>query len=222
MGPNVPKPPYQCPKDILPRLEQDARMTPWLPLETLMAFDIRFVTHNEFKADEASSILALVGITVVALPITLEELQTDDTDRLVKDKTLKAFRQVGRPLFVEHTGLYLTHLNRLPGGLTQVFWDTLQANRFAELFGSTPDPTAEAKTIIGFTDAKNFFTFEGSISGRIAPQPRGSQAFQWDCVFVPDGHSQTFAELGDRKNDISMRRRALDALATFLVQRGYV
>jgi XTP/dITP diphosphohydrolase len=46
--------------------------------------------------------------------------------------------------------------------------------------------------------------------------PAGLRDFQWDCVFVPDGYTETFAEMGDRKNDISMRRKALDAFAVFL------
>lgn len=187
-----------------------------------MRLDIRFVTSNPHKIEEAQSILSRSGVRVVALSQKLEELQTEDTIALVKNKTLKAFEVVGRPLFVEHTGLYLRYLNDLPGGLTQIFWDKLEAERFSALFGSTSDTFTLAKTVIGFTDGRGFYTFEGSISGHIAPEPRGSRDFQWDCVFVPDGESRTFAEMGDHKNEISMRRVALDRLATFLGERGRV
>ncbi|WP_268870415.1 MULTISPECIES: non-canonical purine NTP pyrophosphatase [Halopseudomonas] len=44
-------------------------------------------------------------------------------------------------------------------------------------------------------------------------QPPG---FQWDCVFVPNGHIQTFAEMGEAKDEISMRRKALDQFAAYL------
>ncbi len=178
---------------------------------------LRFVSGNEFKLKEAAQILEAAGITVVSLQIPISELQVRDTDQLVKDKTLKAFRRVGRPLFVEHTGLYLAHLSGLPGGLTQIFWDTLQAERFAEMFGRTNDPTAVAKTVIGYTDGRQFKSFEGEISGKIASEPRGPADFQWDCVFIPEGHNKTFAELGtDIKNRISMRRIALDRFVSFL------
>lgn len=181
---------------------------------------IRFISSNPFKLKEAAAILMKADVTVIPLKIKVDELQTEDTPRLVKDKLLKAFAKVGRPLFVEHTGLYLTHLNGLPGGLTQVFWDTLEAKRFSELFGSSPDPSVIAKTVIGYTDSQAFYKFEGEVEGTIAPVPRGSPEFQWDCVFVPKGFSQTFAEMGEQKNEISMRRIALDKFADFLKNRG--
>jgi len=128
---------------------------------------------------------------------------------------LKAFEYLGEPLFVEHTGLYLDYLNGLPGGLTQIFWDRLEADRFAQLFGN-PDQKVLARTVIGYIDGKLCHFFEGEVSGRISSEPRGPRGFQWDCIFVPEGFDQTFAELGDKKNEISMRRQALDKLATFL------
>ena len=64
-------------------------------------------------------------------------MQTTDTQRLVRDKLLKAYKRIGRPMFVEHRGLYVERINGLPGGLTQIVWDTLQPERFAELFGRT-------------------------------------------------------------------------------------
>ena len=37
-------------------------------------------------------------------------------------------------MFVEHTGLFIEALNGFPGGLTQLFWDTVGAERVAALF----------------------------------------------------------------------------------------
>jgi XTP/dITP diphosphohydrolase len=181
--------------------------------------ELRFVSDNRFKHEEAKTILDPMGIHVLPLAIKIAELQTENTKQLVQDKTLKAFKAVGRSLFVEHTGLYLNHINGLPGGLTQIVWDTLQADKFSELFGNVTDPGAIARTVIGFTDARRFYFFEGEIKGRIAQQPRGTRDFQWDCVFIPDGFDQTFAEMGEKKHNISMRRRALDAFANFLSRK---
>lgn len=181
---------------------------------------VRFLSGNTHKINEAAAILAAVGVEVVPLRIKLAELQTPDTELIVKDKAAKAFHQVGHPLFVEQTGLFIDRLNGFPGGLTQVFWDTLKADLVSELFGLGEKTGVTARTIVGYCDGRTIALFHGEIGGRIAPKPLGNREFQWDCVFIPDGETLTFAEMGDRKNAISMRRRALDKLAQHLKETG--
>jgi XTP/dITP diphosphohydrolase len=181
--------------------------------------EIRFVSNNPHKLAEAGAILGRKEISVLPCKLKIEELQTTDTPQLVRDKLLRAYREIGKPLFVEHTGLYLAHLNGLPGGLTQIFWDTLKAERFAELFGKLPsDTSAVARTAIGYCDGRKMYDFDGEIAGRITPKPRGPRGFQWDCVFQPTGYSKTFAEMGKKKNSISMRLIALEKLAAYLAK----
>jgi XTP/dITP diphosphohydrolase len=53
----------------------------------------------------------------------------------------------------------------------------------------------------------------GALEGRIAREPRGSEGFGYDPVFVPEGEEQTVAELGDEwKRKHSHRARAARAL----------
>lgn len=181
-----------------------------------MKRQIRFISSNPLKIEEAKKILNSDGFEINAAHLKIEELQTEDTDNLIRHKTLMAFRKIMRPLFVEHTGLYLDSMNSLPGGLTQIFWDNLGANRFSEMYGKIQNTKALAKTTLGYVDGKRIHIFTGEISGEISPEPKGNKDFQWDCVFIPTGFSETFAEMGDRKNDISMRKRALDNFLGFL------
>jgi XTP/dITP diphosphohydrolase len=178
--------------------------------------EITFVTKNRFKFSEASELLADIGVTLKLEEISLSEIQTEKIEDIVRDKSIKAFKRIGKPLFIEHTGLYITSLGGFPGGLTQVFWDKLTADPFAKIFGSLPDTTVIAKTIIGYCDGKKIYTFSGEIHGNIASEPKGDRSFQWDCVFIPQGYSETFAELGDIKNSISMRKIAFDEFKKFL------
>ena len=60
---------------------------------------------------------------------------------------------------------------------------------------------------------------EGICNGTIAFAPRGTGGFGYDPLFIPDGHTQTFAELPDTiKNQISHRARALMGTRLFLSQ----
>ena len=59
--------------------------------------------------------------------------------------------------------------------------------------------------------------FDGVCEGRMICEPRGGNGFGYDPLFVPNGHDQTFAELGDDvKNRLSHRARALEKLKACL------
>lgn len=59
--------------------------------------------------------------------------------------------------------------------------------------------------------------FEGRCPGRLLREPRGGAGFGYDPLFVPDGESASFAELGDvAKNHLSHRARAWQNLAAWL------
>jgi XTP/dITP diphosphohydrolase len=61
--------------------------------------------------------------------------------------------------------------------------------------------------------------FDGACEGKILFEPRGQNGFGYDPLFVPDGFTQTFAELGDEvKNKLSHRAKALEKLKVFLRQ----
>jgi XTP/dITP diphosphohydrolase len=56
-----------------------------------------------------------------------------------------------------------------------------------------------------------------TLEGLIGPEPRGSEGFGYDPIFVPDGEERTVAELGDHwKTANSHRARAARALLVAL------
>ena len=60
----------------------------------------------------------------------------------------------------------------------------------------------------------------GVLEGRIAVEPRGSEGFGYDPIFVPDGEERTVAELGNEwKAQGSHRARAARALLDALAPR---
>jgi XTP/dITP diphosphohydrolase len=60
--------------------------------------------------------------------------------------------------------------------------------------------------------------FESVCEGRIALQPAGRGGFGYDPLFIPTGHEQSYAELGEEaKNRISHRAQALEKLRAALV-----
>jgi XTP/dITP diphosphohydrolase len=179
--------------------------------------ELRFISSSAAKIAEVRQILAPFEVAVSPVDLKIEEIQTEDLQALVRHKALTAFDKVRRPLLVEHTAIYLDHLNGFPGGLTALFWDRLREERFCELFGTTADPGLTVKTMVGYVDGRKIAYFEGAVAGRVAPAPAGDRGFGWDCAFIPEGRDVTYAELtAEEKNRISMRRLALEQLAAHL------
>jgi len=61
----------------------------------------------------------------------------------------------------------------------------------------------------------------GTLAGRIADEPRGSEGFGFDPIFVPEGETSTVAELGDDWKAVhSHRARATRSLLLRLGEAG--
>jgi XTP/dITP diphosphohydrolase len=63
----------------------------------------------------------------------------------------------------------------------------------------------------------------GELKGKIAEAPMGGNGFGYDPIFIPEGHTQTLAQMtDDEKNQISHRARALEALMLEIKKHGIV
>ena len=61
------------------------------------------------------------------------------------------------------------------------------------------------------------FGGQGKSTGTIAPEPRGTEGFGYDPIFIPDGYDKTFGELGEEvKSTLSHRARAFALAAEFV------
>ncbi len=69
-------------------------------------------------------------------------------------------------------------------------------------------------------EIENCQCFDGACEGRIQFSASGQGGFGYDPLFVPDGFTQSFAELGeDVKNKLSHRAMALEKLKVFLTTK---
>ena len=84
---------------------------------------------------------------------------------------------------------------------------------------SAPDRGAQFRCVLALTalgQADKTELFDGICRGRISQAEAGDGGFGYDPLFIPDGFTQSFAELGaDTKNTLSHRANALAKLAAF-------
>ena len=62
--------------------------------------NIRFISSNQFKIEEAEKILGEVGVEIIPISLKIDEIQSDDTHKLICDKALKAFENPKFPKLI--------------------------------------------------------------------------------------------------------------------------
>lgn len=92
-----------------------------------------------------------------------------------------------------------------------------KTGRFRCVIAFTPVPTGRVEVASTTCEANEAELatqiFDGACEGAILDAARGVHGFGYDPLFVPNGFSETFAELGEEtKNRISHRSRALEKL----------
>lgn len=174
-----------------------------------------FITGNKNKFKEAQAILP----EVEQLDIDLPEIQEIDSHEIIKAKLETALAHAQGECIVEDTSFYLDCLNGLPGPLIKWFLMAVGKEGLMDITRKFNNDKASAKTMIGYARNKEeIYFFEGIIEGRVV-SPRGDSGFGWDPIFLPNGHERTFAEMNtEEKNEISMRRIALNKLKEFLTR----
>ena len=113
----------------------------------------------------------------------------------------------------EDSGIEVAALGGAPGIHSARWAEDPIARLLAELEGVTDRQARYVCELLAIAPGGQELRGTGTLEGRIADAPRGSEGFGYDPVFVPDGEELTVAELGnDWKRANSHRARAAAAL----------
>jgi XTP/dITP diphosphohydrolase len=185
-------------------------------------------TANPGKLAELDRILAggRVDVELVGLgefpgaPDVAETEATFSGNALLKARAIAAF--TGLPSVADDSGLCCDALNGMPGVLS-ARWSGRHGDDAANLalvlgqLEDVPDVRRGAQFVcaaaLALPSGREHVT-EGSVTGQLLREPRGTGGFGYDPIFVPEGDRRTTAEMsGEQKDAISHRGRALRALA---------
>ena len=179
-------------------------------------------TRNKHKMEELHALLAgwpvelLSALDFPEIPEVEEDGATFEANAIKKAVTFA--RATGCWALADDSGLEVAALNNAPGVYSARYagepanYPANNAKLLRELSGK-PDRRACFRCVIALSDPQGrAATVEGRCAGHIIAALRGTAGFGYDPLFVPDGQTQTFAEMpADVKNAISHRGRALQA-----------
>lgn len=183
-----------------------------------------FVSSNKSKYDEMREMLNTFGYELEFVKKSIDELQTSDIEKLVRDKVIKAFKIVKRPVIVEHTMLCIDAFNTLPGTNTSEFFTKMGSERICRYCCSENVMSASTHSILGYCDGMTIKIIDkeqkGSITDKYSKNMDTKNVFDWDDIFIPEckenSEHKTMHALNGLKNKISMRRRAVEELCDLL------
>ncbi len=185
-----------------------------------------FATNNAHKLEEISAMLGdkIELLSLKDIGCTADIPETADT--LEGNAMLKAeyiHEHFGKDCFADDTGLEVEALNGAPGVFSARYaggdGHNSEANmqKLLQDLQGVENRKAQFRTAICLIKDGKKHLFEGIVRGEIIKEKRGGAGFGYDPIFVPEGYSETFAELGnDVKNRISHRALAVEKLCCFL------
>ena len=190
-------------------------------------------TRNAGKLAELQRLLetAVPGVEVVGLRDVDEYPEAPETGATFADNALlkarEAVRYTGLPAVADDSGITVDALNGMPGILS-ARWSGRHGDdpaNTALLLGQLADVPDERRGA-AFVCAAAVVTPDGTERvlrrewrGVVVREPRGTNGFGYDPVFVPEGLQVTSAQLSPADKDaISHRGQAFAALVPVLVE----
>lgn len=182
-------------------------------------------THNRHKTREFAELLGREFrvrdlSTHAAIPAVEENGETFAENAIAKAVTASA--RVDGLVVADDSGLEVHALGGAPGIFSARYAgeeaeDGQNVEKLLrELAAISPSPSRRARFRCVLALARRgalIDTVEGAVEGNIAEEPRGTDGFGYDPVFVPAGFDHTFAEMpAELKNHLSHRARAVVTL----------
>ncbi|MBO7194069.1 MAG: non-canonical purine NTP diphosphatase [Bacteroidaceae bacterium] len=184
-----------------------------------------FATNNKHKLQEVRDIVG-DGVEVLSLndigcfddiPETADTLQGN---ALIKARHI--YEKYGFDCFADDTGLEVEALDGAPGVYSARYAGEecdSEANmqKLLENLTGKSNRNAQFRTVIALIVKGDEKLFNGIVKGTITTRKMGDSGFGYDPVFVPEGYSESFAQMsGEMKNSISHRFRATRQLSDYL------
>jgi XTP/dITP diphosphohydrolase len=189
-----------------------------------MQKELVFVTANAHKLGEVQALTGdnfkLINLSDLGCDEDIAETGLTFHDN-ASIKSNFVYSRYKADCFADDSGLEVDALNGEPGIYSARYSgsrDTLTNLRLVlDKMAGITNRKARFRCVISLILNGMEYFFEGSVEGTILTHPEGLAGFGYDPIFLPDGYTQSFAEMPlAQKNKISHRGRAIAELVKFL------
>jgi XTP/dITP diphosphohydrolase len=191
----------------------------------MQRIDLVFATNNQNKVNEIRSILQepfqIITLKEAGIDIDIPE-PYDTLEANASEKSSTIHQITKKNCFSEDTGLEVFSLNGEPGvksaryaGEGRNFQENIKL--LLKNLEGKQDRSAQFRTVVSLIWDHQEYLFTGICKGTIIEAQKGIEGFGYDPIFVPEGSTLTFAEMGmEEKNKFSHRKKSVAKLIEFL------
>ena len=192
---------------------------------------IHLATGNAHKVQEFQRLAETAAIDIqfvrpAAMPVVIEDTGTFVGNARKKAAALKAILPPDAWVLADDSGLCVDALGGAPGVESAYFAGPKgdSATNLAKLVSVMRD-VPDGKRMAHFVCVLILISgadgvervFKADCHGALGCEPTGPFVFGYDPLFIPEGYSKTYAELGEEvKNVMSHRARAFNGLVRWL------
>lgn len=184
-----------------------------------------FATHNQNKFKEVQLLLPshieLLSLTDIGCTKDIAETaNTIEGNAALKAEFVR--NHFGYDCFADDTGLEVSALDGAPGVYSARYAgpeknSDANIEKLLRSLKGHEDRSARFKTAIALTIGLESVMFIGLCTGTITRAKRGDKGFGYDPIFMPDGSTQTFAQMSlEEKSSLGHRGKAMRQLIAYL------
>ncbi len=186
---------------------------------------VMLATTNKGKIKEISRMLSQYNIEIL-IPDRNLEVQEGSCSFLENayEKARAYYEVYSVPTLADDSGLVIPSLDNFPGVFSSRFYnhpfggieelrgsqDETNIKKVLRLLKNKEDRRAYFICYVVLYTASGGFFAEGKVEGVISNEPRGTNGFGYDPIFLPNGYDRSMAELTPQEKDkISHRGKAI-------------
>jgi XTP/dITP diphosphohydrolase len=169
--------------------------------------NLTFYTGNKGKVREIQTEFDKLNIPykIEMLDVDIPEIQSVSNREVIEQKlqyikdTMTPEQLSTQSFIVEDTGLCIDNMNSFPGALIKFYLESVKVDGISQFNGGS---RAQAETWIGLWDSKTHqnYYFVGQVTGTISTEPKGTNGFGYDPIFIPNNINEYVIKTSNNEN----------------------
>lgn len=155
-------------------------------------------TGNTNKFNIGRIELAKFDIELVQTVLDIDEIQGEELETIIKDKSKKAFAELNEPVIVTDDSWTIPALNGFPGPYMKSINHWFKPEDFINLMRGASDRQVFLNQLVAYCDDLETVVFRSDIPAKLVTKPRGNYGLPFMKVIELNEDSLTISEAYDK------------------------